>query len=151
MFSSALASMLLLTSVEYSQILQNSPGIDTSYAAALALEVKKASKVYNIPSQVMLSIAMLESSYKLDAVNARSNDFGLFQINKYNINAYKFDVMRLQNDLSYSVDAGFKVFAWFYKRYPLNDAIKRYNCGTALKCVSWGSSINYLRLVNRYY
>lgn len=136
--------------IEYQKIIEIKPAINREYACQLSSSIRKHSKAYKIPSQVMIGIAATESSFRLGAVNSRSNDYGVFQVNKYNIKAYKLDKFRLLNDLDYSVESGFKIFNWFYKRYPLDIAIKRYNCGTAKNCVNWSSVDGYLNKVKSY-
>lgn len=134
----------------YEQILHNKPVIDRSYAKRLAQEFNEAADKYKVPANVLAAIAMTESSYILDAVNAKSDDYGLMQINKFNIKAYKFDKQRLLEDLEYSIDAGAKVFQWFYRRWKLEEAVKRYNCGTRKSCVNWKGPVSYWKKVLRY-
>jgi soluble lytic murein transglycosylase-like protein len=132
------------------QIKINKPFISAQYAFELAKSINKAADKYKVPANVLTAIAMLESSYVLNAVNISSNDYGLFQINMFNIKAYEFNIPLLLTDLDYSVDSGAIVFQWFYKRYKLDDAIKRYNCGTRNSCVDWEVAKKYLRLVSKY-
>lgn len=110
----------------------------------IASALLRASESTKIPWRILASIAFIESSFKVDAVNKLSNDYGLMQINQYNINAYGFDKKRLLNDLNYSAMAGATVFNWFYRRYPLDEAIARYNCGTLKRCVLYTSVQKYV-------
>lgn len=133
-----------------SKIIQNNPKIVRSYASSLAASIAINCKNFNVNAKVMQAILMLESGYKLGSYNRYSKDYGVGQISLYNIHAYNIDVMRLMFDLNYSVYWSVKVFSWFYHRYPLNEAIKRYNCGTRKSCVNWKSVRRYLRLVYKY-
>lgn len=132
------------------QIISNKPTIKRSYAKRIAESIDKYSDLNKIPANVMAAIAMVESSYVLSAHNKKSRDYGLFQINSFNIKHYKFDKKRLVSDIDYSVMAGVKVFSWFYYRYSLDDAISRYNCGTRHRCPKWKSVRRYLKKVKRF-
>ena len=135
----------------YEQILDNKPSIDRTYALKLSIIIDSIADKYKIPANAIASIAMVESSYKLNAINRHSNDFGIMQINSYNIKAYKLDRDRLLTDLNYSVESGAKIFKWFYKTYgTLEEATKRYNCGTKKSCTTWKGPIKYWSRVVKY-
>lgn len=87
---------------------------------------------------------MQESSYKISAKNFKCGisvstgeqdcvavDFGIGQINKRTIKAFKFDKTKLLNDLEYSVEASAKVLADFKRMYGKKDPEywTRYNAG----------------------
>lgn len=133
------------------QILLNSSGIEEIEARLIADAIVKVSGKYRVPGNVISSIAFVESSYKLDAVNKASNDYGIMQVNDWNVKALKLDKARLLTDLEYSLDAGVQILAWFVKRYPLREAIMRYNCGTKPSCVQSPSVKKYLSKVVRYW
>ncbi len=101
----------------------------------LAWAFYNAEQTFGIPAVLLQAIAFIESSYRVNAVNKSSNDYGIMQVNSYNIKAYGFNKTKLLTDLQYGVNAGARVFYWFYKRYPLDEAIMRYNCGTRPKCI----------------
>jgi soluble lytic murein transglycosylase-like protein len=132
------------------QVKHNKPSISELKAVAIANTIDAAADKYKVPANVLAAIAMQESSYVLSAVNARSNDYGLMQINQYNIDAYGFDKLLLLTDLKYSVDAGAKVFAWFYKRYGLERAIRSYNGGTSKGVMKWKSTKYYWNRVKKF-
>jgi soluble lytic murein transglycosylase-like protein len=133
------------------QIVKNKPSLTLKYAKSVASTIDEAADRYKVPANVLAAIAMQESSYVLSAVNARSNDYGLMQINQYNIDAYGFDKLLLLTDLKYSVDAGAKVFAWFYNRYgTVEESVKHYNCGTKRSCVNWKGPRHYWKRVKRF-
>ena len=141
--------MLALT-VLMTQIVMNKPNINRDKAFEITTAISEHSETYGIPGNIMAAIARVESSYNVGAVNERSSDYGLFQINEFNIKAYKLDRRKLLIDTNYSTEAGFKVFSWFYKTYPLEEAIMRYNCGTRKACINLPSVINYLKKVKKY-
>ena len=137
------------TTVE--QIKINKPMISDAYALRLAKVIKLKSDKYKIPANVITAIMRVESSYILSAVNKRSNDYGIMQINNYNIRAYKFDKDKLLTDLDYSIDAGCQVFKWFYRTYKdLDHAIQAYNGGTAKDVHEWKSTKDYLKKIKKF-
>lgn len=144
-------SLPALSRTTYEQIRANKPNISSSYARRLAKAFDKLADKYKVPANVLAAIAMVESSYMLKAINKRSNDFGIMQINKYNIRAYRFSRNRLLTDLEYSIEAGFIVFKWFYKTYDtLEEAVKRYNGGTARGVTKWRGPRRYWKKVLTY-
>lgn len=146
--------LLIATSVcargTYDQILDNSARVPTVFAKALASTIDYYSSKHRVPANVITAIYMVESSYRLNAVNKRSDDFGIGQVNKWHIKHSKLNQDRLLTDLNYSVEQSILIFKWFYKTYPLEEAIPRYNCGVKKKCITWKSVKRYLRLVRRY-
>jgi len=129
------------------QISKNNPRLGTDYIDKLANVFYNVGQKYNIPANILAAIASVESNYKLGAINGRSGDFGIMQIN---LRAHrKFDKEKLLTDLQYSVEAGAQVFLWFFKRYTLETAIKRYNCGTKRTCIRWSPVIKYLDKIRR--
>ena len=132
------------------QIMRNKPGIELIYATRLAMEIDIAADMYKVPANVLAAICRVESSYILEAVNKRSNDFGLMQVNMFNIRAYKLDKYKLTTDMAYAVQNGAMIFSWFYRRYSLEHSIQRYNGGTAKNVVKWKSTLKYLRLVKKF-
>ena len=135
----------------YEQILDNKPSINRSYAKRLAQEFDRAADKYKVPANVLAGIAMAESSYVLNAVNKGSNDYGIMQVNNYNIRAYKLDKARLLTDLSYSIDSGAMIFQWFYKTYrEISVVIRRYNCGVKKSCITWKGPRFYYKKVLYY-
>lgn len=145
-----LTTGLMVSSMTLTQVRRNNPYLSKKYSEEVAVSIDKYAKEYKIPPNIIAAIFMVESGYKLNSINKASSDYGIGQVNEYNIRAYKLDKMRLLTDLDYSVKWGVHVFAWFYKKYPLDTAIKRYNCGTRPSCVRIKSVKRYLRLVKKY-
>lgn len=141
---------ILAITVLVLQITSNAPKIKRDHAFDIANAAAKYSKVYKVPANVMLAIARVESSYNVNAFNFVTNDYGLYQINMFNIKAYKFDKDKILSDIDYATMTGFKVFSWFYNRYPLDEAIMRYNCGTRKNCIKLTSVQNYLKKVKKH-
>jgi soluble lytic murein transglycosylase-like protein len=142
-------SVFARTTVE--QILKNNPTLDPFYAHELAFTIDKYADKYKFPANVFAGMIMVESSYKLDAVNKKSNDFGLCQVNIWHVKKKGLSIERLLTDVDYSVKQGAIIFSWFYKTYPtVKEAVSRFNCGTRKECIQWKKVIRYWNLVKKY-
>lgn len=134
----------------YRQIVQNRSDINPSYALELSRLIMKHAETYDVPAEYLAAILSVESDYRLYVVNGASKDYGISQINEYNVKAYKMDRQRLVTDLDYSVEAGAKILGYFHNRYK-RDGIERvigaYNCGTAPKCIESRRVQRYIRNV----
>ena len=133
----------------YKQIIKNKPGINTEYAEALSHVFAKACKEYKLPCHVIVAISFVESSYVVEAINARTKDYGLMQVNRWHVSRSKLDKDRLLTDAAYNVKQGIRIFALFYKTYGLNEGVMRYNCGTRPKCIKHRRVKYYLNKVRR--
>ncbi len=94
---------------------------------------------------------MQESGYKLNAVN-NNQDFGIAQINQFNIKGLKLSKYRLLNDLQYSIDAGGLIlskYSRFAKKEP-NLWWTRYNCGNRSMSKIQSICVAYQSKVQRY-
>jgi soluble lytic murein transglycosylase-like protein len=132
MITILLFSFLSLANAEtdvYTQIVTNKPNIDKQKAEKIAKTIKKVRKQYRLPAGILTAILMQESSYRLNAVNKSSSDYGIAQINVRTAKHFEFDTERLLTDLEYSIEAGAIVLADFYKRYGHRekDWFTRYN------------------------
>jgi soluble lytic murein transglycosylase-like protein len=119
----------------------------------------KVAKQHNIDCLLFKAIITQESNWKIDAVNKRSSDYGLTQINIHTIKAYGFDKTKLLTNAEYSLQAGAKVLSYFKKRYYAKDKsgwFSRYNCGTSTRkkaaCYKYQSKIeSHLLLLQAHY
>jgi len=135
----------------FAQVKRNNPNLSDDVAKQIADSIDKHSKHFKVPAKVVAAIAMVESAYHVDAVNAASNDYGIMQVNQYNINAYGFSKSKLLTDIDYSVWAGVRVFKWFYKNYDsVEEAVKRYNVGTKKDADKTVIAMKYWKLVKSY-
>lgn len=134
------------------QIARNNPELSFTYARKLSNIIYKASRKHKIPSDIFTAILKQESNYKLGAINKKSNDYGIAQVNKFNIIKLGLDKDKLLNDLNYSVNAGAKILSWFYKRYGDDDPFWycRYNVGTGSGKIVMRNCHKYLKKVNRW-
>lgn len=126
------------------QIYSNAPSLPASYAQKLINAASNASMKHSVPIRFILAIAFIESSYRLNAYNPKSNDFGLMQINKWHVKRSKLDKTRLLTDMYYNMDHGARIFSWFYRKYPLEEAVGRYNCGTRKSCINNKAVLQYV-------
>jgi soluble lytic murein transglycosylase-like protein len=136
----------------YCQIVKNKTNIDKNYAMELSNIIHNLARVYNIKPYRLAAILAHESGYKLDAINTKSLDYGISQINHKTIEAYGFDKERLLTDLEYSVKAGAMVLADFKRSFGHRelDYWCRYNVGTAPKHKIQDNCEIYKTLVARY-
>lgn len=119
----------------YHQILLNKPDIDKIKAKKIAHHISMVNIKYKIPKRVYTAILMQESEYVLNAVNKKSNDYCMAQINIKTAAAFKFDTKRLLTDLKYCIEAGAIVLADFQKMYAHKELtwFTRYNSSKPLK------------------
>lgn len=108
------------------------------------------SKKYGVPSNVIYALAKIESNLDYTAINKKSKDYGILQVNQYNIKAYGFNKKQITKNIDYSIICGIIVFKWFYKKYPLNEAIGRFHCGTRKNCHKWKKTKKYIQKVKKY-
>ena len=100
---------------------------------------------------LVLAIIKVESDFRIDAKNKRSNDYGLMQINKYHVRVKKLSIKRLLNDARYNVKHGCRILSWFIgPKRDIWNAVARYNCGTRRSCPQWKRVKRYVRLVMKY-
>lgn len=102
----------------YCLIKKNKPGIDNDLVWKITDAIKESATRYGISKKIMAAIFMQESSYKISAVNKKSRDYGIGQINIKTAQHYKFCVKRLNSDLDYSVKATAKVLADLRQKFP---------------------------------
>lgn len=101
----------------FDQVVKNHPKIDRMYAREVANAIQKVAKEMGIKPERLAAILAQESRYTLNAVNKRSRDYGIAQINHKTIESFGFDKQRLLTDLEYSVKAGAIVLADFKRMY----------------------------------
>lgn len=107
-------------------------------------------KYCKAPADITLAIIMTESSFKTNAYNKHTKDYGLMQINAFHVRKRKLSRERLLRDVTYNVMHGCQIFNWFYKTYPLNEAIMRYNVGTRKNAIKSKAAKRYLRNIYKY-
>ena len=66
---------------------------------------------------IFIAIVEHESRWKVSAYNKRSRDYGLAQINEYNVKALKLDKRRLLQDPEYNLRVGARILARIQRRY----------------------------------
>lgn len=137
------------------QILRNTRGVPPHDPLRLAEAFVRSANKYGLDANLLAAVAFVESGYFVGAVNKRSNDFGLMQVNLYNIRAMGLSKERLLTDIEYSIDAGAQILAYFAKRYRKvegSEWVCRYNIGTRAKkgalariCVRYSAKVRRAR------
>lgn len=103
-----------------------------------------------VSTNLVLSIIKVESDFKINAFNPKSNDYGLMQINSVHVKREKMNIKLLLSNPFYNVKRGCKILSWFVKKYGVETGVARYNCGTRLSCVKFKSVKAYKRKVLGY-
>ncbi len=118
-----------LNSPVYKQILKARPGIEAAYALKLANSIYEVARAFKIEPKLLTAILAQESMFKTEAINLKSHDYGLAQINHKTAKLYHFDLKRLQIDPKYSIWAAGVILNDFHKMYghKEKDAWTRYN------------------------
>lgn len=110
--------------------------------------VQKSLK-HKVSSKLLAAILMQESRYNVAAVNHKTLDFGMAQINIHNIRTMKLDKQKLLTSMEYSVEAGAKIlgtYVRYQKKEPLTWSC-RYNTGNRPLNVIKKPCMNYLASV----
>jgi len=109
--------------IVYRQIISNKPNIDKKQAKMIARHINMVNIKYKIPKRIYAAILMQESRYELGAINTKSSDFGISQINKRTAKVFGFNTKRLTTDLRYSIEAGAIVLADFQRMYGKKESL----------------------------
>lgn len=124
------------------------PHVSTSVGLKVAEGLKFCK---GLETNLVLSIIRVESNYKVGAVNSKSSDYGLMQVNNWHVKKKGLSKERLLTDVSYNMQEGCKILSYFVGRYNnIDEAIARYNCGTKASCVDWDGPKDYLKKVLTY-
>lgn len=131
------------------QVKRARPDMDSKSVKYFAKQIRLACSKHKIPCEIFTAILIQESRLYVDAVNVKTQDYGIGQINVKTIKALGINQDRLTYDLIYSLDMSAKVLSWFYKTYR-NETLWycRYNTGTAAyniieaSCLNYGSKVN---------
>ncbi|MBV6514204.1 MAG: hypothetical protein FMNOHCHN_03794 [Ignavibacteriaceae bacterium] len=106
---------------------------------------------YRLSPQLMLSIAKVESSMSPLAYNAKTRDYGLFQINYKTAKSMNLDISRLYEP-EYNARAAMQIMKYMQGRFKHEqDWFCRYNVGTRSYRIVRRACIKYARAVYKYY
>lgn len=89
----------------------------------------KIKRLTNKQCKTFYAILKHESRLDVSAVNYKTDDHGIGQVNRKTAKAHGFDIKRLTTDFEYSVMAAADVYKWFIKVYG-EEQWCRYNVGT---------------------
>jgi len=152
MFSPIILCIYFMTTPEvcstYRQVVSNKPDINLAYARKLSRGIVASAKKHNVRHNIYTAILMQESCYKNNAVNKKSKDYGIAQINIKTIVAFKFDKRKLLTDLNYSIDAGAEVLGDFKKRHFKKEG---YNYWTRYNTSNLNKRLVYKQKVQKYF
>lgn len=117
----------------YMQILRNTHGEPPHDPVRLAAAFTDSAKRHGLSPQLLTAIGGAESSYYVGAINKRTADYGIMQVNAYNIKKMKLSKKKLLTNIEYSVEQGARILAWFKRKYAKAEPKTwycRYNVGT---------------------
>jgi len=108
---------------------------DEAYRTLVAQSIRASAIKHKVKAEKLFAILAQESKFRVGAINKKSHDYGIGQINHRTIEAFGFDQQRLLTDVAYSVEASATVLADFKKRHGKREANfwSRYNSGTPSK------------------
>lgn len=132
-----------------SQIKKNNPTLDPRYVKRLAKAIRVSARKHGLQERNLAAILMQESRYEMGVISGK--DYGIAQINEYNIKAYGLSKKKILVDLEYSVDAGARVLSYFKRKYAKKEPKTwscRYNVGTGPLKVQ--DCHKYLKLKERW-
>ena len=86
-------------------------------ATGVEREIYKQATSAGLNPELVRSIFMQESSLRVSAVNRRSNDYGIGQINEQHVQRLGLSKKRLTNDVHYSVAASIKLLLELKAKY----------------------------------
>jgi hypothetical protein len=134
----------------YDQIRRIRPDMNENYRLQLSIEIKMACNKYKIPCQAFTAVLAQESMFRTSAVNMKTLDFGIGQVNRKTAAAHGFCETKLVTERQYSIDAAAQVFAYFYRRFGATESLYwcRYNVGTgdmhlglARRCADYANKV----------
>jgi soluble lytic murein transglycosylase-like protein len=85
---------------------------------------------YKLDPHLFVAIIELESAFKVNAYNSKTQDYGLVQINLHNIRSMKLNRKRLLKDADYNLRAAASILQYMHGRYAYEpEWYCRYNVG----------------------
>ena len=105
--------------------------------------IEQVSAEYALDPALLLSIAKTESSCRPGAINQKTHDYGLMQINRKTAAAYGYtpaQIMQIKTNVRLSA----KVLVYMRKRFGTEKHwYCRYNVGTAKSAPMWATCAKY--------
>ena len=138
----------------YDQIRRIRPDMNENYRLQLSIEIKKACIKHKLDCQVFTAILAQESMFKTSAVNEKTQDYGIGQVNRKTASAMGFCETKLVTNRQYSIDAAAQVLAYFQRRYGAKESLWfcRFNIGTRNLDLRLGKTCSeYAQKVLRYF
>ena len=114
--------------------------------------LQEAAIKYKLPYKLLKAISIVESSGNPNAVNAKTGDYGLMQLNKNNLHAWNISPEQALNPVV-NIDLASKLLIEYKRRFGHENGWEcRYNVGTARNVSNWTTCKIYLqKLANAGY
>lgn len=105
---------------------------------------------HKINPKLVRAFFKVESNNRFHAINKRSKDYGIGQINITNIKKLGLDKNRLLTDKLYSIKASVSIMAFFknlYEKKLGKKWVAKYNCGVKRGCENTRKSKKYIKKI----
>lgn len=76
---------------------------------------------HDVELKIVLAIFMQESSMRVSAINSKSSDYGIGQINRSNIQRLGLDKHKLLHDAAYSIEQSILILKALKQRYAAKE------------------------------
>lgn len=135
----------------YGQIRHIKPHMSSKETARIAKYIDKSCARYKLDCEVFTAILAQESMFNFQAVNPKTHDYGIGQLNIKTIKSYHIDIDKLLTDEQYAIDRAAFVFAYF-NRFKQQESFYfcRYNTGTASYNIIHNRCLLYVNKVQKY-
>jgi len=123
----------------------------TADAADLPTKISAVAVYYNLDPELFNAILAVESGHDQAAVNHKTKDYGIGQININTARRYGLDLQRLKTDVNYNLAASAKILSDFQSKYQAKEPQSwfcRYNIGTRLNGAKSRACLKYVQKVN---
>lgn len=129
-----LLKLLVMANLATAHVLSINPNMELSEANKVDAVIEQACVIYKLDCKLFKAILAQESMFNTSAVNGKTMDYGIGQVNRKTASAMGLDVNRLRSDLEYSVSSSAKILSYFQARYKGREKLWycRYNVGTRI-------------------
>ena len=118
----------------------------------LGEKIEAVAELYGLSPDLFNAVLAVESRHDQAAVNHRTKDYGIGQINAKTAKLYGLDLQRLKHDVNYNLAASAKILSDFQRRYSRREPVVwfcHYNTGTRPSSGKSKACFSYVRKVQR--
>lgn len=112
--------------------------------------LEQAAKKYELELSLLEAIAWTESTCKPGAINRKTQDYGLMQINVRTAKAYGYSVQEIMH-VNANIDVAARVLVSMRKRFKRQQNWEcGYNLGTAKNVPNWSNCMVYIAKLRQH-